>query len=193
LVVRQIGRRAWKPNAHYIFDKILYDEYDRSVSKDFFKSHGVFLVREPGDSIRSILNLLIKAGRANSENHLSISHYYEERLKHLIVMWNNFSAQNRVGLSFSELTDDSEKIVSLVSDKLALNPPLKNAYSAPAKSIRRGEGDPFLAHAYNRIMGPDRASTIAVGTDDLDIAPQRMEALQLLYRETVALFRADRT
>lgn len=101
LVVNQALRRAWKPGARHLFDKILHNRHDAAAPKAFFAARAIFVVREPGAAIRSIRKLYADLGRDEYGTDVEATEYYVERLQAMARMWGHFSAERRVGVSHS--------------------------------------------------------------------------------------------
>lgn len=151
LAINQMRRGEWKPKATYLFDKILHDRYHREVPAAFFSSRGIFLLREPEPTIRSIVNLFQVIGKAGYNSHIEAANYYAERLETLASLWDRFAPEQRIGLTHRSLLFAPDEALAAISARIGLVPPLTNHYRSPKASLLGGGGDPLESGKQNRI------------------------------------------
>lgn len=192
LALAQMRRSAWKPRARYLFDKILHSRYDRAVDPRFHDARAVFLIRAPSETIRSIRHLFAAIGSDEYPTDAAVADYYEERLTRLCASWTRFSAGQRIGLSFAELTGAPELALARISSVLDLSPPLANRYDRLDRAVIPGVGDPLSSHKFNAIVRTDQASKTPGAARPLQLAAARKSDLEELYREACRLFAYDR-
>lgn len=181
LALNQLRRKAWRPRAELLFDKILHSRYDADVVPDFFESRAIFMVREPSATIRSIRSLFQAIGSAEYVTDSLAADYYEQRLVQLQVNWCQFPADRRIGLSFDQLTSDPDAALAAISSRLRLTPPLANRYDGSIKSDMPGAGDPLSAHRFTSIVSGDRSTSLTGEPRTLDISLSRLAQLERLY------------
>ena len=184
LALNQMRRGGWKPRAAHLFDKILHSRHDEAAPPEFFEARAIFLVRRPGDAIRSIASLF--AGRDEYATPAAAAAYYIERLGALAALWHGFPPERRIGLTHEALLSDPDRALAAISARLGFAPPLENRYSSLAASRRGGGGDPLVSGRHARIepalSAPFRADS------PLELAPDVAEAAWEAYRRVCALF-----
>lgn len=188
LAINQLRRKAWRPRAQYLFDKVLHSRYDDDPVPEFFEARAIFLVREPFATICSIRKLFQAIGSAEYVTDSLAADYYEQRLAQLLVNWSQFPADHRIGLSFDQLTSDPDAALAAISSRLRLTPPLANRYDVSIKADKPGAGDPLSAHRFSSIVSGDRSTSLTGKSRILDIPSSRLAQLDQLYfslRETV--------
>lgn len=151
LGVNQMRRDGFRPDASYLFDKILHNRHDSHVPADFFDARAIFVVRRPGDAIRSIVSLFRKLQRDEYADFDRAAAYYVERLDALLALWRRFPAHRRIGLTHEQLLVDPDAALLNISTRLGFDPPLTNHYVSPQASRRGGGGDPLQSGQYSRI------------------------------------------
>lgn len=149
LAINQMRRGGWKPRANLLFDKILHSRHDEAAPPEFFDARAIFLVRRPGDAIRSIANLF--AGREEYATPAQAAAYYLERLEALAALWERFPPERRIGLTHEALMRDPDAALAAISRRLDITPPLENRYVSLAASRRGGGGDPLVSGRHARI------------------------------------------
>ena len=184
LAINQLRRKAWRPRAKYLFDKILHSRYDADPAPDFFEASAIFIVREPVATVRSIRKLFQAIGSAEYATDSLAADYYERRLEQLLTNWSQFPADRRIGLSFDQLTSDPDTTLAAISSRLRLTPPLANRYNVPIKADTPGAGDPLSAHRFNSIVSGDRSTSLAGKSQTIDISTSRLVQLEKLYWTT---------
>ncbi|WP_172332795.1 sulfotransferase family protein [Mangrovicoccus sp. HB161399] len=156
LVVNQALRRAWKPGARYVFDKVLHSRHDRDAPQDFFRSRAIFLCRRPERAIASIRGLFQSLGREEYTTDSLAADYYVERVGQLCRLWPLFPSERRLGLTHDALIGATDDCLARVTALLQLEPPLLNAYQGHAASVRGGGGDPLVSARRTKIEAPRR-------------------------------------
>lgn len=152
LALNQMRRAGWKPGADYLFDKILHCRHDRAVSPEFFESRAIFLVRQPGETIRSIVDLFTTLGRRAYDTPQEAALYYAERLDTLAALWQCFPAHRRIGITHESLVRNPDLTLSRVSRHMHFDPVLENRYESPPASRKGGGGDPLVSGSHSRIV-----------------------------------------
>ncbi|SFJ36747.1 sulfotransferase [Jannaschia pohangensis] len=168
LVVNQIRRGAWTPQAHYLFDKILHDRHDLDPDPGFYDARAIFVAREPAAAIRSIRKLYAGLGRTDEyRSDVETARYYIDRLATLSGHWDRFAPGARVGLTHAALLADPDAALARIGTALGLTPPLENRYRSPAASQRGGGGDPTASGQFTRIepATPDSQADRAIPLD----------------------------
>ena len=152
LALNQMRRDAWRPEAAYLFDKILHSRHDGAASSEFFDARAIFLVRRPDETIRSIVDLFTRLERRAYDAPLKAAAYYMERLEALAALWQRFPSQRRFGLTHEALMRDPDLSLARMSGHLRFQPPLENRYTSPAASRGGGAGDPLVSGLHCRIV-----------------------------------------
>lgn len=151
LAVNQRLRSGFKPDARFLFDKILHNRHDVAAPPAFLQSRAIFMVREPEPAIRSITKLFTDLGRGEYLTHEAAGEYYVERLQALEAMWSRFDPARRIGLTHGGLLADPDRALAQISAQLGFDPPLINSYRSPDASRRGGGGDPTESGKHSRI------------------------------------------
>lgn len=169
LILNQIRRRAWKPAATHLFDKILHSAYDRDASPGFFSARAIFICRSPEASIGSIVKLFQRVGDAQYATRDAASAYYAGRVEAMLRLWERFPATHRVALTYEALRANPELQLNRLSNLLGFDPPLANSYSSHRASSAPGAGDPFTAPGFSSIIagGPEYATLTGDGASRL--------------------------
>jgi LPS sulfotransferase NodH len=152
LALNQWRRGAWKPDASIIFDKILHSRYDCDPPTDFFGARAIFLARAPGPTIASIRDLFGKISSDEYQKDGEAEAYYQERLRRMFELWDQFPPENRIGVTYERLVQDPEASLGRISRRLAIMPPLANTYCVTDAARSRGAGDPLSANRQNKIV-----------------------------------------
>jgi hypothetical protein len=181
LVVNQARRKEWSPQADHLFDKITHSRHDACADAEFFRSRAIFVAREPVESLLSIRNLFARLGRGDYPTDAAAAAYYGERVARLLLLWDHFPKQNRIGLTHRLLTTDPKNQLERISYFLKLSPPLENRYTSPRASTVGGGGDPLTSHRFSEIVASAEASTLRTKRE-LEIASDELDRLNSLYR-----------
>lgn len=186
LVVNQWRRKAWKPGARHLFDKILHTRYDDVPSAGLSDAHALFVARDPETTIRSIRTLFARIGSDEYATDAAAADYYIERMRAMLSMWAQFAAPRRIAFTHAQLTGDPQRLLDRISHMLDLAPQLENRYSIATGPIGRGAGDPLVSHRHDRIVPQQQATSVA-GTEPLAIGPERLAQAVDLFEKFVAL------
>ncbi|MCT2398906.1 sulfotransferase family protein [Novosphingobium mangrovi (ex Huang et al. 2023)] len=190
LALNQMRRGGWKPQAPWLFDKILHSRHDDAVPPEFFDARAIFVVRRPGDAIGSIVRLFAGLKKNEYGTREEAAGYYVERLAMLEALWHGFPARRRIGLTHEALMGDPAHALECISERLGFVPPLKNIYTSPAASRRGGGGDPLVSGRHTRI---DPALSGAPREDlRLELRADLLNEAQDRYRRLSNLFLEDR-
>ena len=189
LALNQMRRGGWKPQADWLFDKILHSRHDRAVPPAFFEARAIFVVRRPGDTVRSIVRLFERVGRDEYRTQMDAALYYIERLAALEALWHRFPVSRRIGLTHEQLLRDPGAALAAISARLDFVPPLENRYVSLAASRRGGGGDPLESGRHSRI----EPSLSAFAGDDfpLGIPAATAREAQERYRRLSLLFSGE--
>jgi len=184
LLVNQALRRAWRPGARHLFDKVLHSRHDAEAPSDFFAARAIFVAREPRPTIRSIRALFDRIGRGEYATDTAAAEYYVSRLAALSAMWPRFAPDRRAGVTHAALVRAPEAELARISTDLDLTPPLENRYESPAASRRGGGGDPVTSGRHTRI---ERAPAVAAAHPDPDVPPTLLQAADAAYARFVTM------
>jgi Sulfotransferase family len=185
LVFNQLRRNAYRKDAYSLFDKILHSRYDSGAISDFYNARAIFMVRDPVDTIHSIRRLFTTLGSQEYSNDTLASDYYEERVTSLLNLWERFSPERRIGLSYAGLTAEPDIKIAGISRMLDLIPPLTNNYLLPKNPLGHGAGDPLASHKHNKIVANSRAPDLAENSFMLQIPDARAASLKNLYLQAL--------
>lgn len=187
LVLNQVRRRAYSAGARLLFDKILHSRYDSDVDSAFFNARAIFMVREPVDTIRSIRRLFATLGSSEYSTDTLAADYYEERVSSLLGIWDRFSLERRIGMSYAQLTAEPEVKIIGISQMLGLSPPLTNHYAQPKHRLGHGVGDPLASHKYNQIVPATHSTTLVDDRHPLELSDARLTGLANLYGQALRI------
>ena len=189
LAVNQMRRGGWRPQAHYLFDKILHSRHDCDVPTEFFEARAIFIVRRPEQAIASIVRLFTRLDRKEYETASEAAQYYVERLAALEGMWHRFPGFRRIGLTHEALLQDPDRALSAVSGRFGFSPPLENRYVSPPASRRGGGGDPLVSGRHTRIES--RLAHPIQKNPVLDLPADLASEAEERYRRLSTLFHLD--
>lgn len=189
LALNQMRRDGWKPRAGYLFDKILHSRHDAAAPRDFFDARVIFLVRGPGESIRSIVDLFTRLGRRAYDTPQKAALYYAERLETLATLWRRFPSERRVGITHGSLLRNPDDTLQYISAQLRLEPALENRYASLAASRRGGGGDPLASGLYSKIE--PRLPQQTANDDALDLPAELWARAQCAHERLTDLFESN--
>lgn len=131
-----------KPDAKYIFDKVLASEHD--VNTSLFENSDdkvIFMLREPNATIASIIKLYQKVEPDHEYTTLAgASQYYSERLMQMVTMAKNMKG-SFIFIEAEAITQTPDEILAALSDYLALTTPLSKEYKILPKTGEKRAGD----------------------------------------------------
>jgi len=151
LALNQRRRGGWKPQARFLFDKVLHSRHDNAAPPAFFAARAIFMLREPEPAIRSITKLFADLGRNEYRTYEASGLYYVERIETLSKLWDRFPNDRRIGLTHGGLMADPERGLAEISSVLGFEPPLANRYRSAEASRHGGGGDPMESGKHSRI------------------------------------------
>lgn len=186
LVINQALRKAWKPKARHLFDKILHNRHDGDAPEPFYKARAIFIVRSPGAAIKSIRALYDGLVRDEYGTDSLAAEYYLSRLEAMSVSWGKFAPDRRVGLTHAALLDDPDAALARISQQLAITPILENRYASLSASRTGGGGDPTTSGRYTKIE-PRKGSPLDDPINALDISDKQRRSVQAAYTAFTAL------
>lgn len=186
LVLNQWRRKAWKPGARYLFDKILHARYDDNPSAGLNDAHALFIARDPETTIRSILTLFARIGSDEYASDAAAADYYIARMQAMLALWRHFPAQRKIAFTHAQLTGDPERLLARISRMLDLAAPLENRYSIATRPMGHGAGDPLASHRHDRIV-PEQQATSVASTEPLAISREQAAQAADLFDRFVAL------
>jgi len=187
LILNQIKRNGHLSSSKYLFDKILHSRYDSDVSDHFFNSYAIFIIREPINTIKSIGKLFKLIGSNEYSNDVFIANYYEERLSTLIRNWEKFPFSQKIGISFQQLTSDTDNMLDQISNMIGLEPALTNKYEQPKNKLGHGAGDPLTSHKYNKIISDNISTTSTDVAHNINLPESRITELDSLYQHALSV------
>jgi hypothetical protein len=133
-----------KPNFKnkYLLDKILnnYTISDAILKK--VQPKMLFLLRDPEETIKSILNMGFKTGVAQYKDPIKVTEYYCKRLRNLEQLSYKAGKGNLFIVS-KDLVENSEDTLNKISKWLHLEAPLKTTYTTFKDTGVIGFGDPL--------------------------------------------------
>ena len=185
LTVNQLRRRAWKPSAGRLFDKILHSRYDGAPADSFFDSTAIFLIREPEPAIASIRSLF--DGKREYETDADAARYYADRLAGMMTLWQRFAPDRRIGLTYRQLTDAPDHWLQRISRCAGLPTPLVNQYRVRGVRAGEGAGDPS-ASRFASIVPWQKTKLHHASSATLALEPTTLDALAAQYRELCGIF-----
>lgn len=186
LALNQMRRDAWKPDADYLFDKVLHCRHDAAAPPEFFQSRAIFIIRRPDEAIRSIATLFARLGRRAYDTPQKAALYYAERLETLANLWQRFPASRRIGITHDFLLRDPDLALSRISRHLGFEPALENRYVSLAASRRAGGGDPTVSGLYCRIE--PALQHPAAHLADTDLPPTLSHRVRTTHERMLHLF-----
>jgi len=129
-------------SGRFVLDKVLHDRY--TVSHSLLESgsvYPIFLVRNPADSVRSILRMgrTIQSVAWYSEPRL-VAEYYEARVSHLAEVARSLE-RPLLFVRGEELVDDTRACLDSIASFLGLRSRLNESYSLFKNTAREGWGD----------------------------------------------------
>ena len=131
-----------KQNSHYLFDKLLHNDYQLNPDLPGFDGIKILLaLREPEQTIKSIINLF--ASKQTDELYASPGEaikYYVERLEVLADFCRTF-AQVYYYFDAELLQDAPEILLPAMSGWLELDPPLSERYTRFSQTGKARKGD----------------------------------------------------
>lgn len=126
----------------FVLDKLLHDRYTVSHSLlDSGSVYPIFLVRNPADSVRSILRMgtTIQSVAWYSDPRL-VAEYYETRVSHLAEIARTLE-RPWLFVRSEELVDATRACLDSIASFLGLRTPLDESYSLFKNTGREGWGD----------------------------------------------------
>ncbi|MCC5611740.1 sulfotransferase [Nostoc sp. CHAB 5834] len=187
LALNQMRRKSYRASASLLFDKILHSHYDSNVDSGFFNARAIFMLREPVDTIRSIRQLFTRLESTEYSTDTLAADYYEQRLHTLLLNWELFPPERRIGLSYTQLTTDTDAKIASISRMLELTPGLSNNYTRPKHAMGHGAGDPLASHKYDRIVTSTRATNTADTNSSFELSGARLTELRNLYERALKI------
>ncbi len=152
LLLNQIKRKTWKPQAKHLFDKLLHNRLDNTPPPQFFRARAIFITREPKAAIPSVVSLFRKIGSSQFVTIEKAGDYYVKRLKHMKALWRQFPENHRCAVTYEDLTQHTDEVLENISNFLNLSPPLHNHYEENNMSGVKGAGDPVNAQKHSQIV-----------------------------------------
>ena len=133
---------ALKQNSHYLFDKLLHNDYQLKLERPGFENIKILLaLREPEQTINSIVDLF--AQKETEELYASpeeATKYYIERLEVLADFCRTL-AQDYYYFDAELLQSAPEILIPAMSGWLELDPPLSERYTIFSQTGKARKGD----------------------------------------------------
>lgn len=169
VMVNQLVRRAWKPRASHLFDKVLHDRLDQDPIPEFYKARAIFIARAPRPTILSVQKLAQTTEMKEYLGAEAAASYYEQRLRTLAAHWSNFPSNQRFGLTAEQLFDDPDGQIARLAKWINLSPRIENQYVSHKATQIGGGGDPTQSAKFTKIeprpAAPDLAPVEGVPSD----------------------------
>lgn len=165
-----------KPNAHYIFDKLLHN--DHAIAPSFLKSSKIiFSLRPPDLTVPSIVSLYrkIEPGHEYTEPEAAFDYYCRRltELGRLAKMTPEYCY-----LDAQTLRDSGDNVLNTLSSWLSLEHPLSSEYDVQPMTGKGNAGD----HSDNLRQGK-----LVRGSSDyshISLDPASLEKSRVLYHST---------
>ena len=176
--LRHFSEHEAKPNARYMFDKLLHDGH--AVSLALLRrpqSRTVMMLRAPAQSIKSLVVLYRdKNPQLPEATAAGAAHYYIGRLRTLADMAREL-AGSYFYLDAECLIQDTGPTLLALSDWLALDTPIPNEYQTFARTGRGNAGDTSSRLKSGKVS--------ALGNDyaEIEVPPALMAEAELAYRQ----------
>jgi hypothetical protein len=147
-----------RPAGRYVLDKILHN--DLVIRESILRRPDlrlIFVLREPGETLRSILNLGSRQGSPNwKQEPRRVADYYCARLAQLECYCHDLDADTRPRRSFflraESLLEAPEAVLGRLSAWLELSQPLRPEYQVFESTGQPGFGDPLGPIKSGRIV-----------------------------------------
>jgi hypothetical protein len=148
LDLQRLARKVQRVTDHatlgrYVLDKVLHNHREIApgvLGRPELKL--VFLLRNPGDTFQSILNLArIQGTKGNFNDPVRVLDYYIKRLKQL-EQYCAYIGDNALFLESERLIGDTDRVLAELSQWLELGEPLKTSYRTFRFTGAPGFGDP---------------------------------------------------
>lgn len=140
--LRHFADHLPKPSARYMFDKVLHDGHH--VSSAILRrndSRTVFMVREPEQSIKSLVALYRKRATPGPESTpVGATRYYVDRLRTLCRVAADLD-RGYFYLDAEALIDDTDTTLAALGGWLSLSSPIPSTYTTFALTGRPNAGD----------------------------------------------------
>lgn len=126
----------------YLLDKILnnYTISDAILKK--VQPKMLFLLRDPEETIKSIINMGFKTGVAQYKDPIKVTEYYCNRLSNLEQL-SYKAGKGNLFIASKDLVENSEDTLNKISNWLHLESPLKTTYATFKDTGVIGFGDPL--------------------------------------------------
>ena len=165
-------------NERYILDKILHNHLLEDTDLTLLKKNNckvIFLVREPEDSVKSIITTLKYTEKEAIK-------YYQSRLKHIGSLSQGMDKNiSKYFLKFNELINDNDNVLTSLSKFLGLDSRLRPEYKIHRTTGKKGIGDIGNNIFAGRIIAPK-------ANDDISLNESTIKSLNKIYNDFVKLF-----
>jgi hypothetical protein len=131
-----------KLNNKYLLDKMLnnFTISDNVLNK--VQPKILFLLREPEDSIKSIINMGFKTGVERYKDPKKVTEYYCKRMHNMEMLSYN-AGDGNLFIESNDLLENTNVTLKKISDWLNLKEPLKTTYTTFKDTGVMGYGDPL--------------------------------------------------
>jgi hypothetical protein len=177
-----------KPGSHYLFDKLLHNDYSIDLSLPELRQAIVLVaLRNPEQSIKSIVQLFRnKQGRQRFADPLQAIHYYLQRLKNL----SEFCQQHVRRYYYFDaemIRDNSDQTLATLTRWLMLPTPLSAHYKTFTRTGKERAGDSSAqiksGHIINQVNNYDM---IDLDKNDLTLAQNKYaKARRLIQKNSI--------
>lgn len=158
---------------HYIFDKVLHGHLTiGQVVLDRSRATGIFVVREPADTLRSTIAMARRRKKPDWKGDIDkVAAYYVRRTTQLADLAEHFSGETCV-FEAERVITDTDAVLEGLTDFLGLKVPLSSDYEVFSHTGRAGVGDP------GKHIKSGRLVTERESHDDIEIDDQLLRELE---------------
>ncbi|MDQ1314650.1 MAG: hypothetical protein QG662_759 [Pseudomonadota bacterium] len=147
-----------KPGSHYLFDKLLHNDYTLALERlDPDRTVVLMSLRPPEPTLKSIVSLFSrKPGDDPYADPMGAAAYYIERL-HALAAFGRRYPRRFCYFDATLIRTDTERILAALGAWLHLGSPLAERYQSFARTGIAGAGDSSPAIASGRVIREENA------------------------------------
>jgi hypothetical protein len=162
-----------KPNRHFLFDKLLHNDYDLNLQQLNLQNEIILLaLRQPEQTIKSIINLFAKKNTDDLYSYpAEATKYYIERLQKLTAFAQQYP-QHYYYFDAELVRSDTRRILTAFEEWLRLDSPLSAQYQQFTKTGIAGAGDTSAAITGGKVIREASQYDTPLDTDLLQQATQ---------------------
>lgn len=140
--LRYLKNHELKPSSRYIFDKVLHNSHhiNSTLFKDN-KAHTIITLREPAQTIPSIISLFNQTNKNNEcATFIGAVEYYRERLNQL-ALYSTELKGSFIYFDAENIKHNTQELFSFIQDEIVLKHPLSAYYDIQKMTGVRNAGD----------------------------------------------------